>query len=318
MSTLLALLALVAGLALLEVGAERFTAALAAFARRLRASESVVGLLTAGGEWEELVVVAIALWGGHPGLAVGNIVGSCLANLIGSLPLGLLGRQPLVLDRSARIYGGVMLLVTALAAALLADGTVERRWGGLLIAVFLAYIASILLVLKRGWLRPAEAEDDDAGEVGGGLARLLAVIVLGLIVISVGAELIVEGGVRIAAGLGLSDYAIGATVVAFGTTLPDKAISLIAGRRGQGGVVTANATGSNIFLLTLVLGLGALGSGAGLVVDRTVARVDAPLLLLASALVVLLFRRPSLHRATGLGLLTLYVAYIAFALVRGA
>ena len=88
------------------------------------------------------------------------------------------------------------------------------------------------------------------------------------------------------------------------------------GRRGQGGIVTANATGSNIFFLTLVLGLAALFSGSGLHVPHNVARIDTPLLLAATLLVTGLFFRPSLHWRTGTYLLVLYVAYIVYALVR--
>ncbi len=319
MDIVLAVAALVVGLIVLEWGAERFTGAIGAIARNLRASEGVVGLLTAGGEWEELVVVALALAGGHPALAVGNVVGSCLANLIGSMPLGLLGRRPLVLDRSARVYGLVMLGVTALACLFAFGGRVTRPEGGALVAAFVVYVASVLVVIRRGWLRPPEDDDDDDdAPVAGSALRPIAVLVLGLVVISVGAELIVQGSVHIAQRIGLSEYAIGATVVSIGTTLPDKAISLIGGLRGQGGVVTANATGSNIFLLTLVLGLAALSGGAGLAVAPTVAHVDVPLLLAATLLVTLLFRQPSLHRRTGVALLILYVAYIVYALVRGA
>jgi len=310
MDILLAVAALVGGLIVLEWGAERFTGAIGAIARHLRASEGVVGLLTAGGEWEELVVV-------HPALAVGNVVGSCLANLIGSMPLGLLGKRPLVLDRSARVYGLVMLGVTALACLFAFSGRVTRPEGGALVAAFVVYVASVLVVIRRGWLRPPEDDDDDA-PVAGSALHPIAVLVLGLVVISVGAELIVQGSVHIAQRIDLSEYAIGATVVSIGTTLPDKAISLIGGLRGQGGVVTANATGSNIFLLTLVLGLAALSGGAGLAVAPTVAHVDVPLLLAATLLVTLLFRQPSLHRRTGVALLILYVAYIVYALVRGA
>ena len=319
MDSVLAVAALVVGLIVLEWGAERFTGAIGALARRLRASEGVVGLLTAGGEWEELVVVALALAGGHPALAVGNVVGSCLANLIGSMPLGLLGTRPLVLDRSARVYGLVMLGVTALACLFAFGGRVTRPEGGALVAAFVVYVASVLVVIRRGWLRPPEDDDDDDdAPVAGSALCPIAVLVLGLVVISVGAELIVQGSVHIAQRIGLSEYAIGATVVSIGTTLPDKAISLIGGLRGQGGVVTANATGSNIFLLTLVLGLAALSGGAGLAVAPTVAHVDVPLLLAATLLVTLLFRQPSLHRRTGVALLILYVAYIVYALVRGA
>lgn len=322
MSLVVATVAVLAGLVLLEAGADRLTDAIVALARRLRAPEHMVGLLTAGGEWEELIVVVLAIVAGHPALAVGNIVGSCLANLIGSMPLGFLGSRPLVLDRSARVYAVAMLLVTLLAAAFLIDGRVEPAAGGLLVALFVVYVASILLVIRRGWLRPLDSdEDDDAdgqeGEAPQSAARLLGILVVGLVVIGVGAEFVVQGAVAIAQHMGISEYAIGATIVAVGTTLPDKAISFVAGRRGQGGVVTANATGSNIFVLTLVLGLAALFSGSGLAIAPDVARIDVPLLIAASVLVVLLFLRPALGRGTGMALLLLYLAYIAYALVRG-
>jgi cation:H+ antiporter len=320
MDIVLAVAALVGGLVLLEWGAERFTRAIGALARRLRASEGVVGLLTAGGEWEELVVVVLALASSHPALAVGNVIGSCLANLIGSMPLGLLGKRPLVLDRSARVYGLVMLGVTVLASLFAFGGRITQPEGGVLVAVFVLYVASVLVVIHRGWLRPPDDDDDDdeaEALAEGSALRPLAVLVMGLVVISGGAELVVQGAAHIAERIGLSEYAIGATVVAIGTTLPDKAISLIGGWRGQGGVVTANVTGSNIFLLSLVLGLAALPGGAGLAVPPAVAHVDVPLLLAMTLLITLLFRRPSLHRRIGAVLLILYVAYVVYALVQG-
>lgn len=319
MTIVLALLALGLGLFLLEAGADRFTDAIGALARRLRASENVVGLLTAGGEWEELIVVILAIVSGHPALAIGNVVGSCLANLIGSMPLGFFGPRPVVPDRSARIYAVVMLVVTILAAIFMSDGRVQPLDGGVLVGVFIGYIVSVLLVLKRGWLRPiADDEDDDEAAVPPPLPRLLGLLVISLVVIAGGAELIVQGAVVIAHRVGLSDYAIGATVVALGTTLPDKAISFIGGRRGSSGIVTANATGSNIFVLTLVLGLAALTSRDGIAISSGVLHWDIPFLIAASVLVVILFNQTSLHRRTGVTLLVLYVAYLAFALVHRA
>ncbi len=230
MDLVVASLAVVVGLVFLERAAEEFTEALGTLAQRLRASEGTVGLLTAGGEWEELVVVVAGVLSGHPGIAVGNIVGACIANLIGSLPLGMLARRPLEPDRSARVYGYVLLGVTALAAAFAVDGTIAPTAGGILIAVFAGYVVSVILVVRRGWLEPPREadEDDDADDADdGSRLRLAVTLIVSLVVISLAAEAIVQGAVVIAEHVGLSDYAIGATVVAVGTTLPDKAFSLI-------------------------------------------------------------------------------------------
>ena len=107
-------------------------------------------------------MVILAIVAGHPGLAVGTIVGSCLANLIGSMPLGFLGSQPRT--GRARISAVVMLLVTLLAAVFLIDGRIEPIAGGILVAIFVVYVISILLVIQRGWLRPLDGREDDDAE----------------------------------------------------------------------------------------------------------------------------------------------------------
>lgn len=122
-------LAFLLGLALLERGADWFVDAAAALAKRLHAPETLVGLLTAGGEWEELVVVLAAVIGGHGGIALGDVIGSTIANILGSFPLGLFGRRLLVVEQSARPYALALVGVTALVAGLLVAGPITRPLG---------------------------------------------------------------------------------------------------------------------------------------------------------------------------------------------
>jgi len=143
---------------------------------------------------------------------------------------------------------------------------------------------------------------------------MLAIILASLLVLALGAELVVRGSAEIARRLGVSEYAIGATIVAIGTTLPDKAISLVGGMKGSSGVVLANATGSNIFVLTLLLGLSAILGGAG----GSSIGIDMWLLLGVSIAVTVMILRERLGRVEGALLLLFYAAYIAYALWRGA
>jgi K+-dependent Na+/Ca+ exchanger-like protein len=304
------------GLFLLEQGADWFTDASASLAKRLRAPQTLVGLLTAGGEWEESVVVLAAVFGGHGGIALGDILGSTIANVLGSFPLGLLARKPLQIERSARIYALGMLLVTLLVSGLFFIGPITRPVGGALVGLFLVYLFSILLAIRRGMLQaPADDDDDDEAEEMERRPMLaqIAFIVLGLGLVSLGAWLVVEPAVYFARALGLSETIIGLTIVAIGTTLPDKAISLAGGLKQQGGLVVANAVGSNIFLLTLTLGLAALA--APVVADAQTLRFDVPVMIGSALLLWLLLLRQRLHWRAGLLLLLLYAGYLAYQFV---
>jgi cation:H+ antiporter len=309
-------LCFVLGLVLLERGADWFTDGAAALARRLRAPHILVGLLTAGGEWEELVVVLVAVFGGHGGIALGDIIGSTIANILGSFPMGLLAKKPLRLERETRWYGVGLLVVTLLAAGLLARGPITRPIGGALIAGFVAYVVVIVLLIRRGLARAPQDDDDDDDEAEEreemerrpALAQV-GFVVLGLALVSLGAWLVVEPAVYVAHALGLSETVIGLTIVAIGTTLPDKAISLMGGLKQQGGLVAANAVGSNIFLLTLVLGLAAFA--APVAASGKTLWFDVPAMLGSAALLCLLLFRKQLHWRVGLFLLLLYVGYLA-------
>ncbi|MDM7994120.1 MAG: calcium/sodium antiporter [Acidobacteriota bacterium] len=103
----------------------------------------------------------------------------------------------------------------------------------------------------------------------------LGCIILGLILLVAGGELLVRGASRLALLLGMSPLVVGLTVVAFGTSAPEAAVSIFSAMRGATGVSVGNVVGSNIFNILVVLGLSALV--APLVVHQQVVRFDAPL-----------------------------------------
>lgn len=105
--------------------------------------------------------------------------------------------------------------------------------------------------------------------------------------IGIGADWLVESATRIADALGMSQLMIGLTVVAFGTSAPEGAVSLVAGFQGNGDITIANVVGSNIFNLCFILGGMALISSSGLPVRRELVYRDTPVLLLATGLLFL-------------------------------
>lgn len=139
---------------------------------------------------------------------------------------------------------------------------------------------------------------------------VILLFIAGLILLIVGAEALVRGASRLAAVLGISPLIIGLTVVAFGTSSPELAVSIKAAISDQASLALGNVIGSNIFNVLFVLGLSALI--APLVVAQQLIRLDVPLMLALSLLVLLLGLDGKFSRAEGLLLFAGLVIYIGF------
>jgi len=140
------------------------------------------------------------------------------------------------------------------------------------------------------------------------LWRHLGRAFLGLALIIGGAEAVVRSALYFARALRLPEVVVGLTLVAIGTTLPDKVISVAAAARGQAGVVTGNAVGSNIFNLLGVMGVAALVRP--LPVDRATLVFDVPVMVGVTALTAWLLGRRRAGRLEGFLLITIYVMYL--------
>lgn len=140
------------------------------------------------------------------------------------------------------------------------------------------------------------------------MATLL--LLAGLALLVLGAELLVRGASRLALTFGLSPVIVGLTVVAFGTSSPELAISVQASLSGQADIAVGNAVGSNITNVLLILGLSALITP--MLVDQRLVRLDVPLMIGASVLLWALAADSSISTVNGLLLCGLLMAYLAF------
>lgn len=144
---------------------------------------------------------------------------------------------------------------------------------------------------------------------------ILALVLGGFALLVAGAELLVRGAVRVAAAAGLSSLVIGLTVVAFGTSTPELAVSVKAGLAGQVDIALGNVVGSNILNVLLILGLSALI--VPLAVARQLLRFDVPVMIGVSGLTFVLALNGRIGRIEGLILFAGLVAYLVWLILLG-
>lgn len=313
---LLAVLAILSGIALLIWSADRFVYGAAAFARNLGVPPLVIGLTIVGmgTSAPELLVSALAALGGNSALSIGNAIGSNITNI--GLVLGTtalftpLAIQSNLLKRELPLMLGVMLF----GYAVLADGRLARYEGAALLAGLIALLLWMIWSAHRSRTREALTEEFIKEQPAPTTTlKALVWLFLGLVLLLGGARLLVWGAVAMAKLLGVSDLVIGLTVVAVGTSLPELATTLISARRGEHGLALGNVIGSNMFNILGVLGLPGLISPC--LVPSEVLTRDYPVMLLLSLLLLLLAygRQPRhIHRAGGGILLAIFIAYEAW------
>lgn len=135
-------------------------------------------------------------------------------------------------------------------------------------------------------------------------------VLAGLALLVGGAEFLVRGASKLAAAFGISPLVIGLTVVAFGTSAPEMAVSTISGLSGQANIALGNVVGSNIFNILLILGLSALV--APLIVEQKLVKLDVPLMIVASIAVYLFSLNGVIGRPEGLILFAGIIVYTVF------
>ena len=243
-----ALIAL-AGLALLVWSAERLLDSTLGIAAQLRLPPAAVGAtaLALGTSLPEFAVAVSAALDNRSAIAVGNALGSNIANV--GLALGLTALVLPLTMPFASLRRALLLSLAAIVAtcAALADLELSRNEG---CALLLGLGLSTWLLLAA----PGEAAVENAHRG----RRDWLWFVIGLALLTVGAELLVRGASQLALGFGISELVVGATVVAIGTSLPEISASLSGALRGEHGLAIGNVLGSNIFNLFGVLGVAAV------------------------------------------------------------
>ena len=314
---ILAIVAVIVGLAVLVWSADKFVDGAVGIAEYCGMSTLLIGMVIVGfgTSAPELTVSAISASQGNPELALGNAYGSNIANI--ALILGATALiSPILMQRSV-IRGDlpILIAVSILSIVLVWDGSVVR-WNGVLLLVVFALVMgySIWRELKKAKAEASNSAEDESAGNQASLGKSILWLVLGLALLVASSRALVWGAVEIARTLGVSDLLIGLTIVAIGTSLPELASSIAAARKGENDLALGNIIGSNLFNTLAVVGLAATISPMD-EIEKAVTYRDMPLMTaLTVALIVLGFRCKGdgrLNRIAGAILLAIYAGYLA-------
>ncbi|MEO1505426.1 MAG: calcium/sodium antiporter [Pseudomonadota bacterium] len=278
----------------------------------------IVGLtiVAFGTSAPELFVTIESVMEGVPGLAVGNVIGSNIANVL--LVLGLPALLAPMGDHSNETRRNyiIMMFVTMVAVALCLAGPLTWWQGGLLLTMLAMFLfdtyRSAMASRARGEdvEAPDELEDADPQMPPWKIASLIGIGIIGL---PVGAGFAIEGARDIALSYGLSDEAVGLTIIALGTSLPELATTVMAAVRGRADVAIGNVIGSNLFNLLAILGVAA--SLGEITLPAEFLNLNLWVMVAASAaLAPFIFMRRNVGRIAGGVFVAAYVVYIALVL----
>jgi len=320
---LIPILSIAAGLAVLIAGGEVLVRGAVALAAAARVSPLVIGLTVVafGTSAPELAVTLQSAFAGKTDLAIGNVVGSSIFNVLVVLGLSALVAPLTVAARLVRLDVPLMILASVLLLLLGLDGSIGRFDGLVLFGGLVAYTAWSVLQGRR---EERAVQEQFEARVGAAAKAPRKNVVLPIVLILAGAGLLqlgstwlVDGSVKIARALGVSDLTIGLTILAVGTSLPEVAASVLASIRRQRDIAVGNVVGSNILNILAVLGISGMAAPAGIGVPRTALGFDIPVMIaVAAACLPIFFTGHRISRWEGVLFLFYYAAYMAYLLSR--
>lgn len=328
----ISVLLFILGLVLLIKGGDWFVDGSVGVARRFHLPEILIGatVVSIGTTLPEVMVSATSALEGQSEMSYGNAIGSIICNtaLIAAVTVAV---RPVKVDRSSLKLPVIFFFLAALFYSGVAYlfGTFSRPVGIALLAVFLVYMVLSVRQAKKNPIsesavgqapdQNSETLRDDPKKTRLSLLKDVAFLVVGAVLIAVGARLLVDNGTKIAEALGVPSTVIALTFVALGTSLPELITAITSLIKGHGALSLGNVIGANLFNLVLVSGMAITLRPFGVPASSTIGGnnvslvVDIPLMLGVMLILTLpALIRGKLARWQGILLLCLYTAFCVF------
>lgn len=311
----------VVGFIVLIKGADLLVEGASSIAKKFNISNLVIGLtiVAFGTSAPELVVNIVAALEGKTELAFGNILGSNIANVL--LILGISAIIcPLTVKRNTvwieiPLSMLAILVVAAMANDILIDrvnlSVISRSDGIVLIGFFFVFLYYTINIAKSNEGEVVESVDQYS------TLRSIIMVILGLTGLVFGGNWIVEGAIKLALALGLSESLIGLTIISVGTSLPELATSAMAAYRKESDIAIGNVVGSNIFNIFWILAVSSIVQPINLQPNNN---FDISMLIFTNIILfacLFIGKRHILDRWQGLVFVLVYIAYIVYLVARG-
>jgi cation:H+ antiporter len=311
------------GLIVLILGADLLVRGASRLAAAFGVSPLVIGLtiVAIGTASPEIAVSLKAAASGQGDLTLGNVLGSNIFNILFILGVTSIAAPIVIAEQLIRKDTPIMLGASLLTLVLSLDGKLGSLDGALLLASLSFYM---IFVVKQSRAESREVQNEYAGEfakkeshTAKQIVLNIGFILIGIALLVVGSDWLVESAVRIAKFLGVSELVIGLTVVAVGTSMPEIATSVTAALKKENDIAVGNAVGSNIFNLLGVLGVAALFAPDGVTVAARVLQFDLPVMVFVALVSLPIFYIDNrISRVEGGLLLTYYIVYVTCVVLR--
>ena len=307
-----------------SVGAEFLVNGASKIAAILRISPLIIGLtiVAYGTSAPEMSVSIMSTFSSQGDIAVGNVVGSNICNILLVLGMSSVVAPLVVTKQIIRSDVPIMIGVSLLLLMFSLDGQIGRVDGIILFVGGALYTLSLIYQSSK----QTEEQDEFAREYsfsGNATPQLwiknILMVVGGSSLLIFGSRLLVKSAVAIAQGFGVSELLIGLTIVAFGTSLPELATSIVASFRGERDIAVGNVLGSNIFNILAVLGIAGSLSPSAIEVSQTVIRFDLLVAIaVAFACLPIFYSGKRIDRLEGSLFLFYYLAYNGYLILKAS
>lgn len=303
-------LILIASLAGIVFGADYLVSGAVSLARRYRVSDFVIGaaIVGVGTSMPELVVSFMGAVNGNADVAIGNVVGSNIFNVLGILGLTAIFFPVAIEKKNMKfeiplcIAVSVLLMILALNFFDGTAATIGRADGWILLLSFVGFMWYSFARDRKDGNESAEQITDAESPLWLAIVKVVG----GLALLIVSCDFFVDNAVLIAKRFGVNDAFISLTLIACGTSLPELAASVAAAVKKNTDMALGNIVGSNIFNITLILGLS---SQVMPLTSAGITSVDYIVMIVAAVLILLIGFTGKINRISGLLMFICFVAY---------